>query len=381
MNEQMKINLPHLANWQDFQDLCAQLWKELMSDMESHQYGRNGQQQNGVDIYGKYRFDTKYTGIQCKGKNGNYESNLTPSEIDDECKKAVNFVPQLGTFIMATTSPRDGKIQKYCRELTDSKIYSFSVDTWSWNDIEEEVQCRPTLMERFYPTIKDMSLLREIKLSRIVSPGKLYAYFSRPGLFGNLNKVCLEILRHIALELVLNAFEHGGASAFSISIVGNRLQFKDDGFPFNPLSLIEMESGRGGKDTLKHAYDLFSLSYANEKENTFIVEIPENLFFAQPTEKVSITLKVTDIFGRAEAYKKSFEMLMTIPDGTKTLIIDIGGEFSPAMSATYGFFDGLVSLKSNIEQIKVYYPFDLYYKECLIEKYSNHTNIEFISKG
>lgn len=30
--------------------------------------------------------------------------------------------------------------------------------------------------------------------------------------------------------------------------------------------------------------------------------------------------------------------------------------------------------------IKVYYPFDLYYKNCLIDKYANQPNIEFTSK-
>ena len=376
----MRINLPYPSNWSDFQDLCAQLWKELMCDMESHQNGRNGQRQNGVDFYGKYLFDYKYTGVQCKGKNGNYESRLSIDEIDAECKKATNFKPQLGTFVMATTSPRDVNVQQHCRELTNNKAFPFTVDTWSWDDIEDEVQCRPEIMDRFYPKIKDVNVLNEIKLSRIVSPGKLYAYFSRPGLFGKLNKVCLEILRHIASELASNAFEHGSASTFTICIDGNRLELKDDGMSFNPLSLITMDPGRGGRDTLFHAKDMFNLSYVNENGNTFIIEIPEKLFFAKPTDKHRVTLNANDIFGRTDARKKSVDILMSIPDGTKTLIVDISGEGSPTMSGTYGFFDSLISLKTNIEMIKVYYPFDLYYKNCLIDKYANQPNIEFTSK-
>lgn len=91
-------------------------------------------------------------------------------------------------------------------------------------------------------------------------------------------------------------------------------------------------------------------------------------------------MNANDIFGRTDARKKSVDILMSIPDGTKTLIVDISGEGSPTISGTYGFFDSLISLKTNIEMIKVYYPFDLYYKNCLIDKYANQPNIEFTSK-
>ena len=87
----MKLNLPYPANWSDFQDLCFQLWKEMWGDPYAHHNGRNGQAQNGVDIWGINMFDRHYSGIQCKGKNGNYQSKLTTDEIDNECKKAVNF--------------------------------------------------------------------------------------------------------------------------------------------------------------------------------------------------------------------------------------------------------------------------------------------------
>ena len=103
----MKLNLPYPSDWSDFQDLCLQLWKEMWRDPFAHHNGRIGQAQNGVDIWGKNMFDHQYSGIQCKGKNGNYQSVLTTNEVDDECRKAVNFRPNLKSFIMATTSPRD----------------------------------------------------------------------------------------------------------------------------------------------------------------------------------------------------------------------------------------------------------------------------------
>ena len=64
----MRLNLLYPSNWTDFQDLCFQLWKEMWRDPDAHPNGRNGQAQNGVDIWGKNMFDNDYSGVQCKWK-------------------------------------------------------------------------------------------------------------------------------------------------------------------------------------------------------------------------------------------------------------------------------------------------------------------------
>lgn len=375
----MKINLPYPSNWTDFQELCAKLWREFMGDMQAHQNGRIGQRQNGVDFYGKYRFEKKYTGVQCKGKNGNYKSKLTIKEIDKECNKARNFTPILGLFVMATTSPRDEKIQKYCRELTQNKIYPFSVDTWFWDDIEDEVQCRQSLMEQFYPDNKSVNLLKETKISCISSPQKLYAFFTRPGLLGNLDKPKLEILIHLAYELASNAFEHGNATTFTISVNENKICYRDNGMKFDPLSLMNVQ-GNGGAETLRYANDFFELKYDYESENSLTIGIADKLFNPFNSEKYVITLKAEDVFGNSEANICAIKKLEAIPDGIHKLIIDITGNVKPAISMTYALFDNLLLLKPDIKTVKIYIPDDLYYKKSLIEKYKGQTTMEFIIK-
>ena len=251
----MKLNLPYPANWSDFQDLCFQLWKEMWRDPCAHHNGRNGQAQNGVDIWGINMFDRHYSGIQCKGKNGNYQSKLTTDEIDNECKKAVNFEPSLKSFIMATTSPRDVIVQQHCRNITEQNIYSFSVDTWAWDDIEDEVQCRPTIMERFYPDIKEASLLHEIQIPVFATVDKLHAFFSRPGLFNSLNHLAINILKDLAYEIAINAFEHGHAGTFGIKVENDCVIFTEDGAPFDYSTLLK-NNGNGGKATMKYAAEL-----------------------------------------------------------------------------------------------------------------------------
>lgn len=379
----MRINLSHPSNWSDFQDLCADLWRELMGDMQSHQNGRIGQSQNGVDFYGKYPNDRTYTGVQCKGKNGNYGSALTIAEIDSECKKAKNFVPQLGTFIMATTSPRDVNIQEHCRNLTDKKTYPFSVDTWAWEDIEDEVQSRQSLMNKYYPSIEEINLVTELKLSRTMTSAfqRIHAYFSRPLLFGSLNKVALEILEHLAYEIAINAFEHGNAITFTINIEESTINLIDNGNQFNPLDLIGGQiRGRGGMHTISYASKLYKLHYDYDKRNVLTIDIPKNLFANLPQDKYSITFDANEVLGRSEANALAINKLSEIPNGTETLIIDITGKINPAISTSYAFFDRLVSLKPNVNQIIVYIPFDLYYKDSLIAHYSDIENLCFKSK-
>lgn len=379
-SKDMKLNLPKPANWDDFQDLCCQLWRELWGDMEAHQYGRLGQRQNGVDIYGKYRFDTQYTGVQCKGKNGNYDSFLTTGEIDDECKKAAHFQPNLGTFIMATTSPRDVNVQNHCNNLNAQQVYPFKVDTWAWDDIEDEVQCRQTLMEQFYPTVNEVNLLTEFKVSRFfTSSQKLYAFFSRPGLLGNLNRLAVNILQDSVYEIAINAFEHGGAATLSVKIEDGKIILTDDGKPFDTTSLLKMQ-GNGGSATLKYASQIFGITYKYDKSNIIEFTLPDGLDNVGNDVPVYLALDAKEVFGREQVQELVIHEFGKIPKTAERIVIDICGKVNPAISMVYTMFDLFVSMNSDSQEITVYLPGNLYYKDDLISKYAEFQNLKFIIK-
>lgn len=370
----MRLNLQYPSNWSDFQDLCFQLWKEMWGDPNTHLNGRNGQSQNGVDIWGKKKFDHDYSGIQCKGKNGNYQSCLTTAEIDNECKKAVKFQPNLKSFIMATTSPRDVTVQQHCRNLTQQRIYPFSVDTWSWDDIEDEVQCRPTIMERFYPTIKDTNLLSEIQIPVFASVDKLHAFFSRPGLFNKLNSLALNILKDLAYEIAINAFEHGKASTFGIKVENNTVFFIDNGKPFNSSKLLN-GNGKGGKATIKYATDFFDIKYRYDTKNILEIILPDDLHNTVKNLNYTINLNAKDVFGKIQAEEAVVNELMKIPADCEKIIVDIWGEICPAISCSYTVIDTLLRLKAKGQQIVVYLPENLYYKDTIIHNYCNHSDV------
>lgn len=44
---------PPPKNWQDFESLCHDLWKEIWKDPNAQKNGRSGQEQHGVDVFGQ----------------------------------------------------------------------------------------------------------------------------------------------------------------------------------------------------------------------------------------------------------------------------------------------------------------------------------------
>jgi hypothetical protein len=124
-------------NWQDFESLCKKLWGEIWNCPEIRKNGRQGQSQNGVDIYGIPSFDKEYYGIQCKGKDEYTHKQFSNSEIDIEIEKARNFKPKLKKLYFATTAIKDVNIEEYIRikNIEHLKNGIFEVHIFSWEDI------------------------------------------------------------------------------------------------------------------------------------------------------------------------------------------------------------------------------------------------------
>ena len=69
--------------WQDFEKLCKLLWGEVWDCADSiKQHGRQGQSQQGVDVYAYVEKYKGYCGIQCKGKDDYSHAQLTEEEIN-----------------------------------------------------------------------------------------------------------------------------------------------------------------------------------------------------------------------------------------------------------------------------------------------------------
>jgi hypothetical protein len=127
------LDLPPPSHWQDFENLCRDLWSRLWNDPDAQKHGRSGQPQAGVDVYGRPERGKEWAGVQCKLKSTLAEDLLTPKEVEAESEKARTFQPPLSRLTIATTGPSDVKLQETARRLT--KAGPFPVSVASWSDI------------------------------------------------------------------------------------------------------------------------------------------------------------------------------------------------------------------------------------------------------
>ncbi|MBL0541719.1 hypothetical protein [Aeromonas caviae] len=128
--------LPAPKSWDEFEDICKSACSLRWANPNLSKHGRQGQQQNGVDIYGKDSLD-KLVGVQCK----NTTSSISQKLIESECTKAESFIPKLETLYIATTAERDVKIQKFARILSESRKSQgkFPIEVLFWEDIVSDL--------------------------------------------------------------------------------------------------------------------------------------------------------------------------------------------------------------------------------------------------
>ena len=79
--------LPKPLSWDEFEDIVWDIYKRKWNDPDAQRYGRTGQAQQGVDVYGRPSgLGGAYVGVQCK----RYE-NLKLKTVEDEIEKAEQF--------------------------------------------------------------------------------------------------------------------------------------------------------------------------------------------------------------------------------------------------------------------------------------------------
>ena len=258
----MRYRLPIPASWQDFEALCHQLWKEIWADPNAQRNGRVGQAQHGVDIFGRPMYQTAYSGVQCKDKDGRLGSELKEAELTAECRNARSFTPRLETFTVATTACRDGCLQARARALKSELGLQFEVHVWSWDEIEAEILCRPLLLDVFYGPLRVESDEMAVKIAASAPRDQFIAFFSRPHITQQLSVRVRNDSIQLAYELCDNAFRHGKARNVRLSFDGSKLQIEDDGDSFNPTQelhctvggILDEHHGAGGCQGLEESF-------------------------------------------------------------------------------------------------------------------------------
>lgn len=140
MTDLVHFEYPPPKSWEQFEELCADLFEAMWSDPSLVRHGRAGQAQNGVDILGA-RGAIYPVGIQCKKKSQWPEKKLKMSEVNEEVKKADNFKPELKEFYILTTAALDATLQGEVLKLNIERVRQnkFQVVVLFWPEIIRRV--------------------------------------------------------------------------------------------------------------------------------------------------------------------------------------------------------------------------------------------------
>lgn len=138
-------------SWDEFEDICADLFALEWGDRNVVRHGRQGQRQSAVDIYGR-NSQGGYVGVQCKGKRRWPPANLTSREIDEEVGAALKFHPPLAQLIFATTALDDAATQAHARAITERHEQGglFSVHVFGWAELTRRLVNHPELARKYF---------------------------------------------------------------------------------------------------------------------------------------------------------------------------------------------------------------------------------------
>lgn len=141
-------------SWDEFEDITCSAAKNRWENPDFSRHGRQGQRQDGVDIYGE---DDKgnLVGIQCK----NTWDGIKLKTIEDEVVKAESFQPSLKCLYVATTADTDQALQKSVRELSEERkaLGKFAVAIMFWNDVWQDLTRDESRLFQHYPQLRPKS--------------------------------------------------------------------------------------------------------------------------------------------------------------------------------------------------------------------------------
>lgn len=165
--------------WQDHERLTYEMSQKKNKFDFVERYGRNGQAQYGVDIYGR-ETNGKAIAIQCKRKESyNAAGNMlaggqiTESIIDEEIMKLDKFEHEIDVYIIASTASRDTKVQDYVFKKNNNDSLKFIIQIWFWEDYIDLLNTNEDLVYKYYDMLlkskntysKDKHYLQLIKIA------------------------------------------------------------------------------------------------------------------------------------------------------------------------------------------------------------------------
>lgn len=138
-------------SWDEFEEIVCSAAKNRWSNPDFTRHGRQGQRQDGVDVYGSDQ-NGVLVGIQCK----NTWSGITAKMVEEEVQKAEFFQPRLTSLYIATTADTDQAVQQAVREMSSARRArgAFDVMVLFWGDIWGDLTLDEVRLFQHYPQLR-----------------------------------------------------------------------------------------------------------------------------------------------------------------------------------------------------------------------------------
>lgn len=130
-----QTKIPAPQDWQQLQRIAKDFYERRYPGCTADEYGRNGQAQDGVDIY-VYDNVAVATGVQCKCVDGFFVQDLR-----DEFAKTATFKNPLRLYIVVATVRRDTALVDEAVRLTRTNARGIRVEVKFWQALAEEMAC------------------------------------------------------------------------------------------------------------------------------------------------------------------------------------------------------------------------------------------------
>ena len=138
--------IPPPKSWDEFEDIALSAAKLRWGSSDF--YGRQGQRQDGVDIFGTDR-QKRQIGVQGK----NTTKGITEKVVKEEIGRAESFKPSLDALYIATTVSRDAPIQETVRLISEERVREGKcpVGILFWNDVCQDLALDDATFFKHYP--------------------------------------------------------------------------------------------------------------------------------------------------------------------------------------------------------------------------------------
>jgi len=142
--------LPKSRSAEEFELMCRDILQKRCGTC-FQQYGRNGQLQNGIDLYAPSSLGNgQYIAVQCKNYFGNPNPPALISKIKADLVAAKQqTVLHIQKFYIMTSFDRDVQIQNAIIGLQVS--CPFDLEVMFWEDIQSCIVSNPPLLAKYYP--------------------------------------------------------------------------------------------------------------------------------------------------------------------------------------------------------------------------------------